>query len=315
MIIRECCRYDIAFAIAMNKKTAGLETSLEVSFRALKKIFRPIVKYMITQGITFPAVSQLLKSLYVEVANEEFPLEDRRATDSRVSMLTGIHRGEVKRLTEEGVAAIEEIPAAVSLGAQVVARWISDPTYLDSKKNPLPLARHASDGGKLSFESLVATIRRDIRSRPMLDEWLRLGVVELDARDRVCLKTKAFVPQKGSEEKAFYFGQNLHDHIAVSVNNMLGEQASQLERSVYYHRLTPASIETLKKLSADLGMRTIQEVNRLALELDRLDAGRADANQRMNFGLYFYSGSRSDWEPPPKTEDPTPPSKKSKGKA
>ncbi len=148
MIIRECCKYVTAFAIAMNKKTVGLETSLEVSFRALKKIFRPIVKYMIAQGISFPAVSQLLKSLYVEVANEEFPLADRRATDSRVSILTGIHRGEVKRLTEENVAHIEEVPAALSLGAQVVARWISDSTYLDAKKNPLPLARHASDGGK-----------------------------------------------------------------------------------------------------------------------------------------------------------------------
>lgn len=283
----------------MKKKTTGLETSIEVSFRALRKIFRPIVKYMIVQGITFPAVTQLLKSLYVEVATEEFPLADRRASDSRVSMLTGIHRGEVKRLTNEGDAATEEMPAAVSLGAQVVALWISDRTYLDSRGNPLPLARHASDGGPLSFESLVGTIRRDIRSRPMLDEWLRLGVVELDGEDRVCLKTKAFVPRKGGEEKAFYFGQNLHDHIAVSVNNMLGEQDPQLERSVYYHRLSPASIETLKKLATDLGMRTIQEVNRLAVELDRLDAGRPDAKQRMNFGLYFYSGDRNESYPPP----------------
>lgn len=283
----------------MNKKSAGLEITIEVSFRALRKIFRPIVKYMIAQGITYPAVSQLLKSLYVEVANEDFPLENRRATDSRVSMLTGIHRGEVKRLTDEGGETDDGAPASVSLGAQIVARWISDPKYLDSDANPLPLPRHASDGGDLSFEFLVATIRRDIRSRPMLDEWLRLGVVELDEQDCVCLKTKAFVPRKGSEEKAFYFGQNLHDHIAVSVGNMMGDQPSQLERSVYYHRLTPASIETLRKLATDLGMRSVQEVNRLAIQLDRLDGGRPEANQRMNFGLYFYSGPSIDTTPPP----------------
>jgi Family of unknown function (DUF6502) len=298
----------------MNKKSAGLEISTEVSFRALRKIFRPIVKYMIARGITFPAVTQLLKVLYVEVANEEFPLADRRATDSRVSMLTGIHRGEVKRLTEEGTAAIEGVPASVSLGAQVVARWISDPLYLDTQANPLPLPRHASDGGDVSFESLVATIRRDIRSRPMLDEWLRLGVVTLDDRERVCLKTKAFVPQKGSEEKAFYFGQNLHDHIAVSVNNMLGEQDSLLERSVYYHRLTPASIETLKKLATELGMRSVQEVNRLASQLDRIDDGRPEANQRMNFGIYFYRGASDDTAPPPIEQAEIKPNRRGKGK-
>lgn len=299
----------------MNKKTAGLQTTPEVSYRALRKIFRPIVKYMISNAISFTSVTQLLKSLYVQVANDEFPLADKRGTDSRVSMLTGIHRGEVKRLMQESVATIDDVPATVSLGAQVVARWIGDPTYLDTKGNPMPLARHASDGGALSFEALFATIRRDIRSRPILDEWLRLGVVELDSQDRVCLKTKAFVPQKGGEEKAFYFGQNLHDHIAVSVNNMLGEQASQLERSVYYHRLTPASIETLKKLSTDLGMRTIQEVNRLALELDRLDAGRPDASQRMNFGLYFFSDKSTESEPPPASGTATRANARSKGKS
>lgn len=298
----------------MKQKSAGLEISTEVSFRALRKIFRPIVKYMIARGITFPAVTQLLKSLYVEVANDEFPLADRRATDSRVSMLTGIHRGEVKRLTEDGAAESETAPASVSLGAQVVARWISDPLYLDIDANPLPLPRHASDGGDVSFESLVATIRRDIRSRPMLDEWLRLGVVTLDDSDRVCLKTKAFVPQKGSEEKAFYFGQNLHDHIAVCVNNMLGEQDSLLERSVYYHRLTPASIETLKKLATELGMRSVQEVNRLAAQLDRLDGGRPDANQRMNFGIYFFRGASDDTAPPPLEPAETKSNRRGKGK-
>jgi Family of unknown function (DUF6502) len=298
----------------MTKKTTELGTTLEVSIRALRKIFRPIIKYMIAQGINFPAVTQLLKALYVEVANDDFALEHRRATDSRVSMLTGIHRAEVKRLTDEQSSPNEDAPVAVSLGGQVVARWISDPTYLDANGNPIPLARHASEGGAVSFESLFASIRSDIRSRPILDEWLRLGVVELDNQDRVCLKHKAYVPEKGSEEKAFYFGQNIHDHLAVSVNNMLGASPSQLERSVYYHRLTPASVETLQKLATDIGMRAIQEVNRLAIELDRIDAGRPEATQRMNFGLYFYSGARhKDESLPP--EDSTPPAKiRAKGK-
>jgi Family of unknown function (DUF6502) len=297
----------------MNKKTVGLETSLEISFRALRKLFRPIVRYMIAQSITFPAVTQLIKALYVDVANKEFPLEGRRPSDSRVSMLTGIHRAEAKRLTDEGDSTVDEVPSAVSIGAQVVARWISDPKYLDANGNPLPLARHASDGGAVSFESMFATIRRDIRSRPILDEWLRLGVVELDDQDRVWLKAKAFVPRNGGEEKAFYFGQNLHDHIAVSVSNMLGVEPSYLERSVYYHRLTPASIETLQKLATDLGMRTIQEVNRLAMELDRLDAGRPEANQRMNFGLYFFSGPSKESESKPPSDSAPTTAKRPKG--
>ncbi len=278
----------------MSKTGQALQTSPEVAYRAVRWILQPLVKFMIAQGITYPALAKLLKAIYVEVATREFPIEDARQSDSRVSMLTGIHRAEVKRLTDEDPDTALAAPPVVSLGAQLVARWINDADYLDKQGNPLPLARHASDGGERSFEALVASIRTDIRARPLLDEWLRLGVVELDARDRVHLKSRAFVPSKGFGEKAFYFSQNLHDHAAVAVTNMLEQDGPLLERSVYYNKLTVASVETLAKLSADLGMRAIQQINRLALELDRLDSERADADRRINFGVYFYTGPNQD---------------------
>lgn len=47
---------------------------------------------------------------------------------------------------------------------------------------------------------------KDIRARSVLDEWLRLGIAHLDDQDRVRLNAEAFVPARGFEEKAFYFG-------------------------------------------------------------------------------------------------------------
>jgi hypothetical protein len=266
----------------------------DLAFRAIRRILKPLVKFMIAQGITYPSLLQLLKSTFIDVAKKQFPLEDRGLTASRVSMLTGIHRAEVKRLLEAVGAEPDAAPRNVSLGAQLVARWISEKNYLDKNGNPLPLARHMSDGGALSFEALAASVSRDIRARSVLDEWLRLGVCTIDAQNRVHLVTKAFVPQRGFEEKAFYFANNLHDHIAVSVDNMLEEGPARLERSVYYSRLTPASVETLTKLSFDLGARAVQDINRLAVELDRLDGKRPDATQRINFGVYFYAGPNTD---------------------
>ena len=67
----------------------------------------------------------------------------------------------------------------------------------------------------VSFETLVASVNTDIRPRAVLDEWLRLGVVQIDDSDQVCLVVDAFVPEKGLDEKAFLFGQNIHDHLAA----------------------------------------------------------------------------------------------------
>ncbi len=292
----------------------NLHNDLQVSFEAVAKVLQPLVKFMIARGITYPAAIEMIKAVFVDVAASEFTLADKRNTDSRISMLTGVHRAEVKRLS---AAARRKLPAkstAVSLGAQVVARWMSDRAYTDKRGNPLPLPRSVQDDAKPSFEALVASVRTDIRARPMLDEWLRLGVVELDAKDRVHLRVNAFVPKKDFQEKLFFLAKNLHDHAAVSVGNVLGDGEPRLDTSVYYHRLSTASVETLRKLATLAGMRTIHEVNRLAADLDRLDATHGKADRRMTFGIYFYSGPS---ETPTQAASPaqTPPVSPKKGKA
>ncbi len=61
---------------------------------ALRRLLRPLLSF----GVQYPYLANLLKLTYVEVATREFPLEDRPHSDSRISLLTGIHRQDVKRL-------------------------------------------------------------------------------------------------------------------------------------------------------------------------------------------------------------------------
>ncbi len=257
--------------------------------RILRRVLRPLARFMLAQGITYPMLTDLLKLTFVQVAAEEFMLENKRTTDSRISLLTGVHRKDVKRLVHEPRSVQRSETSAASFGAQLVARWVGHKDYLDSKGRPRALPRLASEGGAKSFESLVASVSKDIRSRAVLDEWLRMGIAHLDDEDRVRLNVDAFVPKKGFEEKAFFFGQNLHDHIAASVHNVLEQGKPFLERSVYYDHLTPESVAELANLSTELGMHALQTVNKRAMELEARDAGKDDATERMNFGMYFYS--------------------------
>jgi hypothetical protein len=242
------------------------------------------VRLLLQQQITYPYLADLLKHVYVELANEEFALAEKRQTTSRVSLLTGIHRKDVKRLRETPPGA-DAAPAVVSLGAQLVARWTGVDAYTDGSGHPRPLPRA---GEAPSFESLVASVSKDIRARAVLDEWLRLGVATLDAENRVRLEVEAFVPERGFDEKAFYFGRNLQDHIAAAAHNLNGDHPPFLERSVYYDQLSPASVRELRELSERSGMDALQIVNRRALALQTQDATRDDAIQRVNFGIYCF---------------------------
>lgn len=264
----------------------GLDPS-PVLVRALKQVLRPLVRLLLAKGVTYPYLANLLKTIYVDVAAHDFPLEGKRQTDSRLSLLTGVHRKDVRRLMSQPRESVLP-PANISFGARLVARWCGETDYLDEAGRPRPLARlPAADGGP-SFERLVADESKDIRARAVLDEWLRLGLAEVDAEDQVCLRTSAFVPEKGVEEKLFYFGRNLHDHLAAASHNVLGQQPPFLERGVYSGALNQASVDELAKLAEQMGMDALRTLNRRAREL-RVASAAAAPNQRMNFGIYFYS--------------------------
>lgn len=260
-----------------------------VLVEAIRKVLRPLVRLMVSHGITLPYLIEMLKSLLVEVVDKDFRIGTKPATDSRISLLSGVHRKDVNRLRREESALQEKMPASVSLGAQLVAQWLGNTLYADDQGKPKRLPRYVSEGGAVSFEALVSSINSDIRSRVVLDEWLRLGVVQLDDDRMVCLNTQAFIPAKGFDEKAFYFGHNLHDHAAAATHNILGHSPPFLDRSVHYMNLDKATIDRLAVQSEELGMQALLAVNKTAIDAEPVLHSNESALHRMTFGIYFYT--------------------------
>ena len=280
-----------------NATTHAVATPLTALVRASRTLLRPLVRLLVARQVSYPFLANLLKGIYVEVAERDFGLAGKRLTDSRISLLTGVYRRDVKRVRaelREGTA----IPPAVSLGAEVVAHWNGRPEFMDAEGRPNPLPVYSD--AEPSFETLVASVSTDIRARSVLDEWLRLGVVHFDDSGRVVLDAGAFVPQKGLDEKLYYFGRNLRDHIAAAAHNVQAEQPPFAERSVHYGRLSAASVAEIGEFAAEQGMTALQAVNRLAIQLQERDAQTGDATRRMTFGVYFLEAEAepaSDAEP------------------
>ncbi|KJZ34272.1 DUF6502 family protein [Pseudomonas sp. B21-040] len=264
--------------------------------KALRHVMRPLVRLMLRKGVTYLVFADLLKEVFVDVADREFRLDDKAPTDSRISLLTGVHRKDVRRLRNTSDPASSTLPANVTFGAQLVNAWSSAP-FCDNAGQPLPLPRLASVGGDRSFDALVAMVSTDIRARVVLDEWLRLGVVRLDEQECVHLEVQAFVPQKGFDEKTAYLGHNLHDHACAAVHNLSSEGPAFFERSVHYDALAPTSVEALREAVASEGMQALLSFNRLAAELEFQDLPSPEPRQRITVGLYFYTEA-SDPNPP-----------------
>ena len=251
---------------------------------AMVRLLRPLVRLFIRRGITFPAVCDMLRELYVNVAENDFALSGKEQTDSRVSILTGIHRKEVRRLRGAG-APVNVVPASLSRTSRILARWLASADTTDLEGRPLPLRRVAPPG-EPSFEALVASMTRDVRPRAVLDEWLDQKLATLSADDVVTLLETAFVPQAGDDQQLYYFGRNLHDHAAAAVTNVLGEPPRFLERAVHYDGLSQDVARELEARSRSLATEALRTANREAHEACEADAG---GRWRWTFGVYIYA--------------------------
>jgi hypothetical protein len=274
-------------AVAPDVKPDRVGGPPKAFLRALDRIGEPLVRGLVAMGVTFPLFSRMMKRMFIRVAVKETQSAGAPLTVSRISVMTGLQRKDIGQIRAQ-IERRREPPANISLGARLIGIWNGAKRFTDAAGRPLPLPRFS--GARPTFEDLVRTVSSDVRPKAVLDEWLRLGVVAVDEADRVHLKADAFVPRRGFDELAYYYGRNLGDHLATSTHNLIGAGEPLLEQAVYYDKLTPASVAELARIAREIGVDALRRINREALRLADADAGKPEANQRMSAGLYYYAG-------------------------
>jgi len=255
--------------------------------RAVRRILRPLVRGLIAHGFTYTYLAQILKEVFLETAEKDFRAAGERPTDSCINLLTGINRKEIRRLRAE-VPAKEPRPS-LSLNAKLVQRWMTDRDYQDDSGEPRPLPRRGHNGVGPDFDDLVEGVSKDIRPRAVIDEWVRFGIAVPDADGRLHLNRDVLGPGEGFEGMADYFGTNLHDHLAVSIHNLLRKRPPMLEHAVQYPQAATPAVATLGTVAQRVGMLALLAFEQEAMKDQMHEATGYGATSRINFGIYFHA--------------------------
>ncbi|MGI9415258.1 MAG: DUF6502 family protein [Hyphomicrobiales bacterium] len=274
----------------------GAEILFTAAFRnALRRVLRPIVRTLIARGLRYPELGEMLKELYVDASDRHFRIGGKRLTDSRISLLTGLQRKDVRAVRSRlGDHAEEAEATGAGPLPRVIAQWLGGAPYSDASGAPRPLHRISGDGSP-SFEALVAEVSRDIHPRTVLDELKRQDLVDHDATsDLVVLRAAAFLPAQDEEALVGYFGANLGDHAEAAAANLdaAPEPGPFFERAVHYNKLTPATVAKLETRARDLQSDVLSKLNAEALDLQKRDAGDKSATGRFRCGAFVYRSDR-----------------------
>lgn len=259
------------------------ETTLEHVLNIMPKL----VYWLIKSGVGYTEFAAALRPIFYNEAIKELECIQQKKTDSSISLLSGLNRRDVREFrelkTEHELLNHSAVVMPISVPARVVGIWIN--SQLPSK---IPIIGDAD-----SFESLVKQISSEKHPRSILLELKRIGVV-VEEDEYVFLQAGSFTPTPKMDESKQLFTENISDHLAAGLHNLVKSDNAFLEQAIFADELTQKSIDELKKLSIVLWEDMVNKVVTAAIEQCKQDENSPEANQRFRLGIFQYNDQYKD---------------------
>ena len=105
--------------------------------KALLAALRPVAKMLLRNGIGYREFNEISKSAFVDVATKDYGLRGRPTNISRVAVMTGLTRKEVRRIRDKIDSGDEAVVSrSTPLGA-VLSTWYTQNDFLDEDGRPM----------------------------------------------------------------------------------------------------------------------------------------------------------------------------------
>lgn len=197
---------------------------------ALLLVMRPIARILLRYGVGYREFAEIVKSALVDVASSDYGIRGRPTNISRVAVMTGLTRKEVKRLrdrleTNENTIAVKTTPIT-----DVLHNWHAQREFMDDDGRPLKLP-FAGDG--VTFSSLVRKFGGDVPAGAMRTEMRRVGLVEQDDQGQLTVVGRAFRPDCDHESLVTTLVHGAYTLLSTIAHNTNPDR----EESTWVHRI------------------------------------------------------------------------------
>ena len=258
--------------------------------QALFLLLRPLVKILIRNGVSTNTANELLNATFVSVAEEEFTLPNRKQSDSRISVITGLTRKQVAKYRKMQHVIGDEETQKRNRVERVITGWLRDEDFLDEKSDPLPLPLT----GEVSFTTLVMRYAGDVPVRPVADELLRIGNIAMTENGAFRLTVRGYIPKPQSDSSLNLFGTQTADFLSTWDNNLAAKNRDDLrhQSQVSYNRIPVAQQQEFEQLCYRLGRRALEDLDRW-LVAKQAPPGTQDT-VRLGFGTYQFMGQNEE---------------------
>jgi len=257
----------------------------------------PLVRILLRQGISYAEFSEVVKAVYVEVALKDFKVAGRRTTRTRLAVVTGLTRKEVKRVIDEALKEKYESKTKYNRLGRVLVGWHTDTDFTGPYGMPLELQYETNNAGEPTFSELVRRHSGDMSPRSILDELIRVGAVRETDVGWFRVLRREYIPEA--------LGQHNFERTGVVVRNFVN--------TVDYNMTKPAPGKGRfeRNVMADDGIRAVdlpkfdqyvrdrcqsllEEIDNWLTGLPKPDPKAGDEVVHTGIGVYHYMSDQAD---------------------
>jgi len=262
---------------------------------AVGLLLRRIVRLMVG-SVSFPALLEILKTLYVEEAEKKIRRSNSKPTRSALALLTGLDTRVVSSLLSNDYEVALE-PKNICAENALLDMWANDSFFSDQQTGE-PLVLPIEGRGK-TFQGLVLrSIGRNITIKTVLDRLVSSGNIEIVSGDieKVEMLSLFYSPITNDRAKmtdiAFIESSRV---LSAAIHNMNSANDSRVpQQGRWTYRMSPANYMEFRQEARDLLQKQIKEGEAL---LEKFEETHKQPGQlTVGIGWYQWGGHSSDEE-------------------
>ena len=262
---------------------------------AVGLLLRRVVRLMVG-AVSFPALVEILKTLYVEEAEKKINRTGTKPTKSALALLTGLDTRVVSAVVQKDYDLTLE-PKNICAENALLDMWNIDSFFLDAETNEsliLPI-----EGRGRTFQGLVLrSIGRNITTKTVIDRLLASGNIRIisDGIEQVEMLSYIYSPITNDRAKmtdiAFVESSRV---LSAAIHNMKSDVDSRVpQQGRWTYRLSPSRYGEFRKEARILLKKQISEGEALLEQFE--DAQKKPGQLTVGIGWYQWGGDESDEE-------------------
>lgn len=261
---------------------------------ALLLVLRQLAKALLNAGISYREFSEISKTAFVDIATKNYGLRGRPTNISRVAVMTGLTRKEVRRIRDRSAAGDETIIEKHTPMSHILHRWYTDEDFLDELGQPQVLE---FSGGERSFSALVRKHGGDIPAGAMRTELKRINAVE-EASDGSLRALKRNVSGLNVQDRLITGLASVIYPAALTLahNTSSDGNSTWVQRTAATRFVRKSDIGRLRRISSDRLIELTESIDDLFVAYETLyeEDSTYESTRAVGIGVFYFEEDKEE---------------------